>query len=57
MADRVVIIWKGERYEVTPEARDRYVKMVERGIDPITALQIATGDFVDINPPEEPTDG
>lgn len=51
------VTYNGDEYEVTEAEARRYAALVEQGVDPKTALAIATGDFVDINPPEEPTDG
>ena len=44
---------EGVEYEVTDAEREEYELLIQQHFDPVRALQIATGDFEDIDPPPE----
>jgi hypothetical protein len=48
-----VVEVEGVEYEVTDAERAEYDQLIEQHFDPVRALQIATGDFEDIDPPPE----
>lgn len=51
------LMLNGEEYALSDVEAGKYIDLIETGVDETTALQIATGDFNDLQPPAEEWDG